>query len=64
MKKKNTHKHFFRSSHPGVFYKKGVLRNFEKSTGRHLYQSLVLNKVAGLMAATLLKTNYGPGVSL
>ena len=63
--KKNTHKLFlFRSSHPEVFYKKGVLRNFEKFTGRHLCQSLVLNKVAGLRAATLLKRNYGPGVSL
>ena len=59
--KKNTHKLFlFRSSHPEVFYKKGVLRNFEKFTGRRL----VLNKVAGLRAATLLKRNYGPGVSL
>ena len=31
-----------------VFYKKGVLRNFAKFTGKHLYQSLFFNKVAGL----------------
>ena len=28
--------------------KKGVLRNFTKFTGKHLCQSLFLNKVAGL----------------
>ena len=38
----------FRSSCPEVFSKKGVLRNFTKFTGKHLYQSLLLNKVAGL----------------
>ena len=31
---------FFRSSHPGVFCKKGVLRNFAKFTGKHLCQCL------------------------
>ena len=40
---------------PEVFYKKGVLRNFVKFTGKHLCQSLFFNKVAGLMSATLLK---------
>ena len=44
-----------RSSRPKVFCKKGVLRNFTKFTGKHLYQSLFLNKVAGLRPATLLK---------
>ena len=44
-----------RSSRPEVFCKKGVLRNFTKFTGRHLYQSLLFNKVAGLRPATLLK---------
>ena len=38
----------FRSSHPGVFYKKGVLKNFAKFTGKHLRQSLIFNKVAVL----------------
>ena len=33
-----------RSSHPEVFYKKGVLRNFEKVPGKHLYQSFFFNK--------------------
>ena len=30
----------YRSSHPEVFCKKGVLRNFEKCTGKHLCHSL------------------------
>ena len=38
-----------------LFSKKCVLRNFAKFTGKHLYQSLFLNKVAGLRPATLLK---------
>ena len=38
-----------------MFFKKGVLRNFAKFTGKHLYQSLFLNKVSGLRPATLLK---------
>ena len=38
-----------------VFYKKGVLKNFAKFTLKHLYQSLFLNKNAGLRHATLLK---------
>ena len=31
-----------------VFYKKGVLKDFTKSTGKCLCQSLLFNKVAGL----------------
>ena len=31
---------------PEVFCKKGVLRNFTKVTGKHLYQSPFFNKVA------------------
>ena len=38
-----------RSSRPEVFHKKGVLRNFAKFTGKHLSQSLFLNKFAGLI---------------
>ena len=34
---------------------KGVLRNFAKFTGKHLFQSFFFNKVAGLSPATLLK---------
>ena len=50
-----------RSSRPEVFCKKGVLRNFTKFTGKHLWQSPFFNKVAGLRLrltlrpATLLK---------
>ena len=36
------------SRHPEVFCKRGVLKNFAKLTGKHLCQSLLLNKVAGL----------------
>ena len=31
-----------------VFCKKGVLRDFLKFTGKHLCQSLLFNKVAGM----------------
>ena len=34
-------------SRPKVFCKKGALRNFVKFTGKHLYQRLFFNKVAG-----------------
>ena len=37
-----------RSSRPDVFYKKGVLRNLAKFTGKQLCQGLFFNKVAGL----------------
>ena len=40
---------------PELFSKKGVLRNFAKFIGKHLWQSLFFNKVAGLKSATLLK---------
>ena len=37
-----------RSSHLEVFCKKAVLRRFTKFTRKHLCQSLLFNKVAGL----------------
>ena len=41
---------------PEVFCKKGVLKNFAKSTGKHLCQSLLFNnKATGLVPASLLK---------
>ena len=43
-----------RSSCPEVFCRKGVLRNFAKFTGKHLFQSLFSNKSAGFRPATLL----------
>ena len=36
-----------RSSRPEVFCERGVLKNFAKCTGKHLCESLFLNKVAG-----------------
>ena len=44
-----------RSSRPEVFCKEGVLENFAKVIGKHLRQSLLFNKVAGLSPAILLK---------
>ena len=38
-----------------VFCKKALLRNSTKFTGKHVWQSLFFNKVAGLRPATLLK---------
>ena len=38
----------FRSSHRRCSLDKGVLKHFAKFTGKHLCQSLFLNKVAGL----------------
>ena len=45
----------FKNSHPEVFCKKGVLRNFTKFTGKHLCQNLFFNKVAWLSPATSFK---------
>ena len=49
--KKATYSNFslhVRSSHRRCSVRKGVLKNFAKFTGKQLYQSLFLNKVAGL----------------
>ena len=46
---------------PQVFYKKGVLKNFAKFTGKHLCQGLFSNKVGGLRPATLLKKRLWHG---
>ena len=40
---------------PEASYEKGFRRNFVKFTGKHLWQSLFFNKVAGLMLVTLVK---------
>ena len=37
----------FKSNLPELFWQKGVLKIFAKFTGKHLCQSLFLNKVAG-----------------
>ena len=44
-----------RRRHQRCSIKTGVLKNFAKFRGKHLLQSLFLNKVAGLRPATLLK---------
>ena len=41
-----------RSSHPEVFYKKGVLRNFAKLKGKHLCQSLFFNEIDIIISVT------------
>ena len=45
----------YRSNCPKVFCEKGVLSNFAKFTGKHLCQSLFLNKVTARKPAALLK---------
>ena len=45
----------FQKQPPEVFYKKSVLRNLTKFTGKHLCQSIFFNKIAGLRPVTLLK---------
>ena len=54
----------YRNSHQRCSIKIGVLKNFAKSTGKHLRQGLFFNKVAALSLATLLKKGSGTGVSL
>ena len=46
---------FCRSSRPEVFCKKGVLRNFEKFTGKHLCQSIFFSNL--LLAVNCNKAN-------
>ena len=53
-----------RSSCPEVFYKKGVLRNFPKFTGKHLCQRLFFNKAVGLACNFIKKRVSGTGVFL
>ena len=48
----------YRSSCLEVFCRKGVLRYFKKFTGKHLCQSFLFNKVAGLRTVTLLKNRF------
>ena len=43
------------SSCPGVFYKKGIFRNFAKFRGKHLFQGLFFNKVGSLRPVTVIR---------
>ena len=45
----------YRSSHPEVFCKKGVLKNFAKFTGKNTCSRVFFNKIGGLRPVTLLK---------
>ena len=45
----------YRSSHRRRSIEKNVLKNFAKFTGKHLCQSLIFDKVAGIGPVTLLK---------
>ena len=49
---------FVQRQPPEVFYKKGVLRNFAKFTGKHLCQSLFFNKIVGSDFAKFLRTPF------
>ena len=60
------HHHFYCSEavvRRCYIYKKVVLRNFAKFTGKRLCQSLFFNKVAGLRLATLLKKRLAQAFS-
>ena len=48
----------YRSSRLEVFCRESVLRSFEKFTGKHLCESLLFNKAAGLRTVTLLKKRF------
>ena len=43
---------------PDVLYKKSVLKNFSKLTGKHLCQSLSFNKVVGLNKTSQINNQY------
>ena len=43
---------------PDVLYKKSVLKNFSKLTGKHLCQSLFFNKVVGLNKTSQINNQY------
>ena len=45
----------FRSNQQRCFMKNGALKNSPKFAEKHLYQSLLFNKSAGLRPATLVK---------
>ena len=51
----NNQMDWVRSSRSEVFCEKCFIKNFAKFTGKHLFQSVVFNKVSGLRPAALLK---------
>ena len=55
-KEANNSKKYCQKQPQGLFYKKNVLKNFAKFTGKQLCQGLLFNKVAGL---GVLKKKHG-----
>ena len=53
-----------RNCRPEVFYKRGVLTNSAKLTGKHLHWDLFCNKVARCRPATSLNTESGKSAFL
>ena len=47
-----------------MFYKIGLLKNFGKLTGKHLYRSFFLIKSYTIKPATLLKRDFSTDVLL
>ena len=56
--KKSIQWNIYRSSHRRCSVRKGVLRNFAKFAGKHLCQSLFVNKVAGLKFCEISKNTF------
>ena len=53
-----------RSSRLEEIFKKGVLKNFRKFTGKHLHRGLFCNKAPGWAPATSLNTESDRGAFL
>ena len=49
--------YYWQKQPPEVFYEKVVLKKFAKVTGKHMYQSVYFNKVAG-SACNLIKKRF------
>ena len=54
----------YRSTRLLIFYEKDVLKNFAKFTGKHLCQSLFLNKVKNKKKQLCLKRDSSRGAFL
>ena len=48
----------YRNSRLQMFFKIGVLKNFEVLTGKHIYRSLFFNKVTGIKASKRLQHRF------
>ena len=52
---RSTYQRRSRGSYQRCYVRKGILRNFAKFKGKHLFQGLFLKKLAGVRAASLLQ---------